>query len=79
VARQRPATADEVLRRIDRQCRSIADNPAMGRERPDVRAGIRSFPVDRWLVLYRVDPEAVVISRVVDGARDIPAIRLPRR
>jgi plasmid stabilization system protein ParE len=67
------------LRRIDRQCRSLAASPGLSRHRPDLREGVRSFVVERWLIVYRVEKAAVVISRVLDGARDLPSVPLPRR
>jgi toxin ParE1/3/4 len=79
VARHRPTVASEVLRRINRQCRSPAASPGLGRRRPDLGEGLRSFVVERWLIVYRVQAGGVVISRVIDGARDVHSIPLPRR
>jgi toxin ParE1/3/4 len=47
IARDRPLTADQVLRRIDRQCRLIRDFPEIGRRRPDFAPQVRSFPIER--------------------------------
>ena len=71
IARDRPLTADQVLRRIDRQCRLIRDFPEIGRRRPDLAPQVRSFPIERWLILYRSGDHEVVISRIVDGARHL--------
>jgi toxin ParE1/3/4 len=78
IARDRPMTADEVLRRLDRQCRLIRDVPEMGRRRLDLGPEVRSFPLDRWLILYRLRGDEVVISRIVDGARHLPRLSMPR-
>lgn len=78
IARDRPLTADQVLRRINRQCRSIADFPEMGRRRPDLAPEVRSFPIERWLILYRLVGDEIVISRIVDGSRHLRRLSMPR-
>jgi plasmid stabilization system protein ParE len=34
----------------------------------------RSFPVDRWVIFYRVERELVEIHRIIDGARDLDSL-----
>jgi plasmid stabilization system protein ParE len=79
IARDRPLTADVVLRRINRQCSLLASFPEMGRRRPDLAPDVRSFPTDRWLFLYRAREAEIMISRIVDGARDLHHVAMPRR
>jgi len=45
----------------------------MGRRRDDLRpgAGLRSFPVGRFIIFYRITGEDVDILHVVSAARDI--------
>jgi toxin ParE1/3/4 len=45
--------------------------PAIGRERVDLRPGMRSFAVESYVVLYRLRPSEVQIVRVIHGNRDI--------
>ena len=42
----------------------------MGRERPELAAGLRSLLVWSYVIFYRVDSE-IVIVRFVDGRMDI--------
>lgn len=49
----------------------LADNPGAGRDRNDIVAGIRSFPVGRYLLFYRMLADGVELVRVLHGARDI--------
>jgi len=50
----------------------LAMSPYMGRRRDeDLRPGIRSFAVGKYLILYRVDGEDVLILHVVRGSRDM--------
>jgi toxin ParE1/3/4 len=71
VAADNPVAADRVLERIERVLQSISEHPELGRERPDIMVGLRSFAVMSWVVLYRVDSESVIVARVLHGARDL--------
>jgi len=71
VAANDPSAADRILDRIEGVFRSIAEHPELGRERPDIASGLRSFAVMSWVVFYRVENETIVIARVLHGARDL--------
>ena len=44
----------------------------MGRPRDDdLRPGLRSFPVGRYVIIYRAESEDVRILHIVAAARDI--------
>jgi toxin ParE1/3/4 len=43
----------------------------MGRERNDIAPGLRSFPVGKYLIFYRLIDEGLEIVRVLHGARNI--------
>jgi len=64
-------TADRVLDEIERVCQLIATHPKMGRERPEILPGLRSFGIMSWTIFYRVDADAIEVVRVLHGARDI--------
>jgi toxin ParE1/3/4 len=49
-------------------CRRLADTPFIGREHPSYR--LRSFPVRRYVIYYRVTEEQVEILRVLHERRD---------
>ena len=71
VAANNPSAADRVLDRIEQVIGLIAEHPQLGRERPEVLAGIRSLAVLSWVVCYRIESDTVVIARVLHGARDL--------
>lgn len=49
----------------------LSKHPNLGRLRPDLRAGLRTFAVGQYLILYRVEGEDdVLILRVLHGKRD---------
>jgi toxin ParE1/3/4 len=43
----------------------------VGRLRDDLRSGLRSFPVGRYVILYRIEDEDVLILNVVAADRDL--------
>jgi toxin ParE1/3/4 len=71
VAERNPSAADRVLDEIERIIKLIATRPQMGRERPEIRSGIRSFGVMSWIIFYHIDDTFIDIVRVLHGARDL--------
>ena len=66
--------ADRVVDAILAAARRIADWPEMGRTRPELLVGIRSFAVGPHLLFYRVRDTGVELVRVVDGRRDLDSV-----
>ena len=64
-----PATADRLIDAIIDRFELVAEQPRMGRLRPEFGAGVRSFTVENHVIYYRHD-EDVVIARVLHGRRD---------
>lgn len=48
--------------------------PEAGRERKDLKIGLRSFPIGRYVIFYRVSEDAVEIVRVMHSARDVNSV-----
>ncbi|MGE0280970.1 MAG: type II toxin-antitoxin system RelE/ParE family toxin [Rhizobiaceae bacterium] len=65
--------ATHTLERIDRAISTLADQPFMGRARPELGIDIRSFPVGNYLIFYIVDEEQLNLVRVIEGHRDLKA------
>ena len=61
-------------KRLEERFQTLADNPEMGRSRPEFGRGVRLFPFDHYLIIYRPIPGGVLILRFLDGLRDIAAI-----
>lgn len=70
------AAADRLLDRMDAVLRSIALNPQMGRARPDLRPGVRSFPVGAYILFYRITADSIDVLRVLGSSRDIHEVDL---
>jgi toxin ParE1/3/4 len=52
----------------------LTENPKIGRDRPEIESGIRSFPEGSYLILYRLLAGEVIIVRVLHAARDLDEI-----
>ncbi len=48
----------------------LVDNPAMGRERPDLVENLRSFRVEEYIIYYYPVEYGIDVARIVHGARD---------
>ena len=68
--------AERVVAAIYAAFDRLADMPGIGHTRSDLtRSDVRFWPVRRrYLVVYVVEPDAIVIARVLDGHRDVAAI-----
>lgn len=69
IACNNPAAADRLLDLLDEKSQALARNPQMGRLREDVAAGVRHFPVGKYLILYRDLGDGVEVVRYVHGMR----------
>ncbi|MDO1451097.1 type II toxin-antitoxin system RelE/ParE family toxin [Rhodocytophaga aerolata] len=67
--------ADQMIDKIEQQCQSLALNPAMGRLRPELKSGLRSFPVNPYTIFYdSIAQNYIVVRRVLHQSRDIDTI-----
>jgi toxin ParE1/3/4 len=67
IARDNPAAADRLIRKIDDAFQLIASNPDIGIRQDEIRPGVRCEPVRRrYLIFYEIGDDAV---RVLHGAR----------
>jgi plasmid stabilization system protein ParE len=71
VAEGSPQAADRLIDRIRSRCDVLARLPQMGRLRPELAEGIRSFPVGRYLILYRERRGGIEVARVRGGEMDL--------
>jgi len=71
IANDSPQSADKFIDHIQQQCLLISITPKIGLERGELLPGLRSFPVKRYVVYYRIKNEVIEIVRVMSGYRDI--------
>jgi toxin ParE1/3/4 len=74
IARDHIVAADRLLDVVDEKCTLLATFPNMGRSRPELAAGIRSFAIGSYIVFYHVVDVGVEIVRVLSGFRDIDSV-----
>jgi toxin ParE1/3/4 len=63
--------ADNLLKKINDKCQTLAQFPSMGRSRDKLLPSLRSFPVENYLIFYRPIAAGIEILRVVSGYRDL--------
>lgn len=66
--------ADRFLDWLEARFDLIATQPHMGRERPELRPGLRSFPVGNHIVFYTPIEDGIILERVLRGSQDIEAL-----
>lgn len=65
--------ADRFLDEFYAKAAIHAGQPHLGRPRPDIMAGIRTFVVEQYVVFFRPVDDTISVERVILGTRDLPA------
>jgi toxin ParE1/3/4 len=63
--------ADAFLRRIDANFDNLARFPFIGRDRSSLARGLRCLVVGQHLIFYTIEPDQIVIVRIIDGRMDV--------
>jgi plasmid stabilization system protein ParE len=75
IAEENLNAADKVLDTIEQEARILATQPLMGRTRPDLADGLRSWPTSTsYMLFYLTDTEGITVIRVLHHARDVQRI-----
>ena len=74
IAQDNMEAADRFIDLIYEKCLLLAESPGMGRLRPELSPGIRSFPIGNYVTFYRSAERGIEIARVLSGSRDIPKV-----
>ena len=69
-----PTTADRHIDDIIDRFHLLAEQPGMGRARPEFGPGVRSFAVENYVIYYRHEGDDVLIARILHGRRDQIAV-----
>jgi toxin ParE1/3/4 len=64
-----PPTADRLIDAIIDRFELLAEQPRMGRLRPEFGEGVRSFTAENHVIYYRHEDD-VLVARVLHGRRD---------
>ena len=75
-----PSAAEQLVDAVEATVGFLIENPSAGRERgfrTEAARDVRSWPVrsfQDYLLFYRVEEDALVVVRIVHGARDLPVL-----
>ena len=73
IAQDNLSAADRWTEKLFAAFEAIAKNPGIGHKREDLTAHpILFWPVDEYLIMYRIQKELIEIVAVTQGARNIP-------
>ena len=73
VAADRPSAAETIGLKIEKQFTLLSKSPRLGRipkEEELARLGYRYLVVDNYLIFYIVEEDAIIVHRILHGARD---------
>ena len=74
IAANNVSAAERLLDDLEAATRLLATQPLIGKARREFGAGIRSFPVRDYVIVYRPILDGVELVRVVHGARDLERV-----
>lgn len=74
IARDNLDAALRWLDSVDECLKLLARHPGAGPARAELAAGLRSFPLGNYLVLYRAAKGGIEVVRVLHGARNLRRI-----
>jgi len=75
IAEDNPEAADRVLSTIEKEAKTLLVQPLMGRARPELTEGVRSWPTStRYVLYYLPTPGGITVLRVLHHARDIQSV-----
>lgn len=71
IAGDQPVHADRFLDRLETAAQRLASLSQIGTERPELGEGVRSFPVERYMLYYRTRSGGIEFVRVLHAFRDV--------
>lgn len=74
IAEDNVVAARRMLERFKRRFEMLARQPGIGEPRDELQLGLRSFPLDSYMVYYTVADDFVTIVRVLHGSREISSL-----
>ena len=71
IARDNPAAADRFIDLLTEKCELLAESPKIGRRREELSPRLRSFPVGRYVIFYRIAERGIEVARILSSYRDL--------
>jgi toxin ParE1/3/4 len=80
IAEANLVAADKSLDTVEATAALLATQPEMGRARPELANGLRSFPTRTpYIIFYLPEDGGLLVVRVLHHARDIDAEYFPKQ
>ena len=73
IAAERPAAADALASKIEKNLNLLSKQPHLGRipnEEELGRLGYRYLVVENYLIFYMIEEQTIYVHRILHGARD---------
>ena len=71
IAKDNQEAADRFIDLLVQKCDNLGAFPEMGRRRDELAPLLRSFPVGRYIIFYRIADQGVEVARILSAYRDI--------
>lgn len=73
IAQDKPMAASKYLAIIKQKCELLANYPTLGVQRQEY-CGLYKFPIDNYLIFYRISTNGIDIIRILHSSRDVDLI-----
>ena len=73
IAQDTPKVAKQYMDILKQKCNMLAQTPTIGVCREDY-CKLYKFPVDNYLIFYRITKSGIEVIRILHGSRDIQRI-----
>jgi len=77
IARDKPKAASQFIAILKQKCELLANHPTLGIQREEY-CGLYKFPVDDYLIFYRLSKKGIDVIRILHGCRDVESILNPK-
>lgn len=74
IARDNPSRAVTFIHELREKLGRVGRNPLLYQLRPDIGNDARVASFGRYVILFRVTPNAVRVERIVSGYRNLPEL-----
>lgn len=70
-------SATRIRKEIGSKYNLLLQFPMAGRSREELQTGLRSLPIEKYVIFYRATEDRIEIVRVLHGAQDIAGVFSP--
>ena len=74
IAEDQPTNADRFLERLEKKAKRLAEFSDLGIDRTELNPGLKSVPLDRYVLYYCTTEKGIELVRVLHGSRDVSLV-----